>query len=263
MAGALASPVTEVSGLCCGHHGRGVLSGVNFCLEPGTITALLGPNGSGKSTLLKTLAATLPPIEGRINLFGAPIATFPARELARRVAYVPQEEEPQYAFTVAEAVIMGRLPHADSVFDSPEDLDAATDAMRRAGCAELAARSVLELSGGELQRVLVARALAQAPALLLLDEPTSHLDVCHALELVRMLRELAADGLTVLAAIHDLNLASRLADRALLLGGGSLRANAQTADVLNSPELDAVFGVRFMRLDVEGSLLLAPFEGSA
>ncbi|MHB8635251.1 MAG: ABC transporter ATP-binding protein [Fimbriimonadaceae bacterium] len=260
MAAVSANPVLTASDLACGHAGRTVLRGVTMQLEPGTVTALLGPNGAGKSTLLKTFAASLPPIEGAVTLQGKPLAAYSARELARRVAYVPQEEEPQYAFTVSEAVLMGRLPHADAMFDSADDVAAAERAMAQAGCAELADRSVLELSGGELQRVLVARALAQGPELLLLDEPTSHLDVHHAIDVVRMLKSLAAGGLTVLAAIHDLNLASRLAERAILLGGGRIQANADIQQVLHDSALDAVFGVRFKRLALDEGLFIMPLD---
>jgi len=260
MAAGSANPVVEANGVACGHAGKIVLSKVDIRLVPGSITALIGPNGSGKSTLLQTLAASLPPIEGRIAIQGKPIGEYAARDFARRVAYVPQEEEPRYAFTVAEAVIMGRLPYADALFDSPEDIEAANHAMAQAGCSELADRSVLELSGGELQRVLVARALAQNPALLLLDEPTSHLDVHHALALVRVLRELAAGGLAILTAIHDLNLAARLADDAILLGEGRIQAYATIHAVLHDPALDNIFGVTFKRLELDEGLFITPHE---
>lgn len=262
MAAGSASPVVEASRVACGHAGKIVLREVDIRLAPGSITALLGPNGAGKSTLLKTLAASLPPIEGTISLQGKPLAEYAPRDLARRVAYVPQEEEPRYAFSVAEAVIMGRLPYADALFDSPEDIEAANHAMVQARCSDLADRSVLELSGGELQRVLVARALAQNPALLLLDEPTSHLDVHHALALVHVLRELAARGLAILAAIHDLNLAARLADDAILIGEGRVQANAAVQEVLHDTALDQIFGVRFKRLDLDEGLFITPLEVS-
>ena len=262
MAAASGSPVAEANGMACGHAGKIVLRNIDLRLQPGSITALLGPNGVGKSTLLKTLAASIPLIEGTIAIQGKPLSEYGARDLARRVAYVPQEEEPQYAFTVMEAVIMGRLPYADAVFDSSEDTEAANSAMAQARCLELADRSVLELSGGELQRVLVARALAQNPALLLLDEPTSHLDVHHALDLVRVLRELAAHGITILAAIHDLNLAARLADNAILLGDGQIRADSTVHEVLHDPVLDQIFGVRFKRLALDEGLFIMPLEVS-
>ncbi|HLK15516.1 MAG TPA: ABC transporter ATP-binding protein [Fimbriimonadaceae bacterium] len=256
----MADPVLSATGLSCGHAGHAVLSGIDLDLAPGTITALIGPNGAGKSTLLKTICASLPPIQGSLSLLGKPLESYSARELARHIAYVPQEEEPQYAFTVREAVIMGRLPHADGLFDSAEDLEAARNAMTQAGCLELEERSVLELSGGELQRVLVARALAQSPTLLLLDEPTSHLDVHHGLDLVRVLRELAGRGLTILVAIHDLNLVSRFADVAVLLGEGGIQAKSSAGDVMKSTALDRIFGVRFKRLDLEEGLVLVPLE---
>ena len=251
-------PLVETASLVCGHAGTVVLGDVNLSLLPGSITVLLGPNGSGKSTLLKTLAGSLPVIQGSATLDGRPISSFSARELARKVAYVPQEEEPQYAFSVREAVTMGRLPYADSLYDSKDDVDAAAKAMQQAGCSDLAERSIVELSGGELQRVLIARALAQGPELLLLDEPTSHLDVHYALELVGLLHRLAAGGLTVLVAIHDLTLAARMGDAAVLLGKGKIQAYAKIDEVLNNQALDATFGVEFSRVTVDGKLILVP-----
>lgn len=261
MAVALANAGVRLDRLSCGHHGRPAVSDICVELFPGSITVLLGPNGVGKSTLLKTLAGTLKPIAGTIEIDGKSIDAHSPRDLARLVAYVPQEEEPQYAFTVAEAVVMGRLPHADAVFDSQEDLSAAESAMRQAGCLGLSQRSVLELSGGELQRVLVARALAQDPRILLLDEPTSHLDVHHALDLVHMLRNLASEGVTVIAAIHDLNLAGRLGDTGVLLGGGVQKAYASVDELLRSPDLDATFGVQFKRVELDQGLFLVPLDG--
>lgn len=251
-------PFIEAKGLTCGHHGKVALRGVNLYLEPGSITVLLGPNGSGKSTLLKTLAGSLPIIEGSVTVNGTLLASYSSRELARIVAYVPQEEEPQYAFSVREAVTMGRLPYADSLFDSPEDLEAAQRAMEQAQCADLADRSVVELSGGELQRVLIARALAQSPKLLLLDEPTSHLDVHYALELAGVIRQLANSGLAILIAIHDLTLAARIGESAVLIGNGVVQASGPVETVLNSQTLDAVFGVTFNRVSVAGKLVLVP-----
>lgn len=253
----LVSPVVRCEGLSCGYT-HPVLANVSIEADPGTITVLLGANGSGKSTLLKTLVGTLSALGGSIRVDGSDIRTYRPQELARKVAYVPQEEAQQFDFTVEEVVTMGRLPHADSIFDSVEDLALARRAIATVGCAELARRSVMELSGGELQRVLIARAIAQGPKLLLMDEPTSHLDVHHALDLVQMLRGLAAAGLTVVAAVHDLNLASMLGDRAVLLRDGGVVAQGDAAEILRSEALERTYSVAFVRLEAAERLILVP-----
>lgn len=240
-------PLVRCEGLKCGYPGRVVLEGVGFELAAGTVTVLLGPNGSGKSTLLKTLSKTLAPLAGTLTVCGDALHSLSFRELARRVAYVPQEEYPAFPFTVREIVLMGRLPYSDGLFETEEDHRAAEDAMRAADCLALADRPVTELSGGERQRGLIARALAQQAPALLLDEPTSHLDVGHQVEIVRLLRRLAEEGYGVLAALHDLNLAAALADRAILLANGRVGLEGPCAEVLASPQVDAVYGVRFRR----------------
>lgn len=237
--------------LQCGYPGRVVLEEVAFDVESGSVTALLGPNGSGKSTLLKTLAKTLPAQHGEIEVLGDPLRSLGFRELARRVAYVPQEELAAFPFTVEEIVLMGRTPYSEGLFETGEDHAAAARAMELADCASLAGRAVTELSGGERQRVLLARALAQEAPVLLLDEPTSHLDVRHQVEIVRLLRRLAKDGYGIVAAVHDLNLAATVADRALLLEDGRIGLNGPCRDVLADRRVDAVYRVDFLRHDTE------------
>ncbi len=247
-------------GLACGYPRRTVLTDVAFSLTRGVVTVLLGPNGSGKSTLLKTLSKTLSPLGGRVWVGGAPLEELSFPELARRVAYVPQEEHPVYPFTVREVVLMGRLPYGQGLFESEGDQQVATEAMAAADCLALADRPVTELSGGERQRALIARALAQQAPTLLLDEPTAHLDVGHQVEIVKRLRSWAAQGYGVLAAVHDLNLASALADRAVLLEDGHVGLEGPCAEVLASPRVDAVYGVAFNRLETpEGRRMFPTF----
>ena len=240
--------VVEADDLVCGYPGRTVLSGVGLSLRSGTVTALLGPNGSGKSTLLKTLAKTLPPLGGVVSIAGHPLARLNFGDLAKLVGYVPQEEVPPFRFTVRQVVTMGRLPHSTGLFDTEEDHVAATDAMVLADCLDLQDRVVMELSGGERQRVLIARALAQQANVLLLDEPTAHLDVRHQIGIIRLLRRLAAEGKCVVAAVHDLNLGAMLADDAVLIRDRRLSAPRPYGEVLNSGDLDEAYGVRFRRL---------------
>jgi iron complex transport system ATP-binding protein len=231
---------------------------VSFDLHPGTVLALLGPNGAGKSTLLQTVAGLLPKLSGTCQLLGKPVSDYTPDSRARVVGYVPQDEAPQFAFTVKQTVLLGRLPHAETYFDSPEDEAIADEAMEQAECADLAQRSITGISGGERQRVWIARALAQKPQVLLMDEPTSHLDVQHALEAVRLVRRLADSGLAVVVAIHDLNLVSALADQAIVLKQGRVALQGACDEVLNCPDLDAVYGVRFHRAEVGGRLVLSP-----
>jgi iron complex transport system ATP-binding protein len=248
-------PLLSCRGLSCGYPSRTVLEGVDLDLFPGTVTALLGPNGSGKSTLLKTLCRTLPILQGEASLAGDPLGSLEAVETARRIAYVPQEEEPRFAFPVREMVALGRLPHSRGLFDTGEDLEATARAMSDADCVELADRPVTELSGGERQRVLLARALAQDAPVLLLDEPTSHLDVGYQVAAIDLLRRLAQGSRAILVAVHDLNLASLVADQAVLLSGGGIVLSGPIEEVLRDPRLDRTYGIAFERILGKDGLL--------
>lgn len=249
------SALVEAQGLACGYPSREVLRDVNMAVPPGEVVALLGPNGSGKSTLLKTLSGTLKHLSGRVVVTGEWIERLTHQERGQRIGFVPQEELPTFPFLARQIVVMGRLPHAPGFFDAPEDWAKVKESMILADCWDLADRPVTELSGGERQRVLLARALATDAPLLLMDEPSSHLDVGHVLGLVKLLRELAANGRGVLMAVHDLNLASMVADRALLLGLGQVYLEGPAAHVLRSAELDAVYGVSFERMTTESGQL--------
>ncbi len=251
--------------LACGYAPeRPVLCDLEFSLEPGTVTALLGPNGSGKSTLLKTLSGTLAPLDGEAWLGDRSLSRLPPQELARQVAFVPQREETPYAFTVREVVTMGRLARSEALFDTVEDRRMADQALRQMDCEAFADRSTIEISGGEHQRMLLARALAQDTPILLLDEPTAHLDLTHQIQLVKRLRKLAAEGKAILLALHDLNLVAALADRVLLLDQGRLILDALPEDALAGPAIDQVFGVHFERVrSSAGRLWLHPALGSS
>lgn len=251
--------VLEVRNLVCGYAGKPVLHGLDLKIWAGERVALLGPNGSGKSTLIRAVSGLLRPSAGEISLGGSPVAGLKASEIARRVATVPQEAAPRFAFTVRQIVTMGRLARSNGLFDTPADVAAATAAMEMADCLQFQERPVSELSGGERQRVLIARALAQETPLILLDEPTSHLDPAHQLAVANLVRELSRRGIATLAAVHDLNLAARMADRAVLLDAGRIVLDGKVRDVLGSPILDRVYGVRFVR--IEGSFPLVFPEG--
>ncbi len=221
-----------------------VLCGVDLALAPGDLVALIGPNGSGKTTLLKVLDGILPARAGRVLFDGVNLATQSRRDIARRVALVPQELSIPFAFTVREMVGLGRTPHLRPLFgESARDRDAVERALALTGTRALAERVLGELSGGERQRVLIAMALAQEPQLLLLDEPTTHLDINHQVEVLELIRKLNRErGLTVLATMHDLNLASLYFDRLILLNAGRIVTEGTPREVLSKERVEKVFG---------------------
>ena len=241
--------------------GRMVLRGVDLELASGEQVALLGANGSGKSTLLRVLAGVLTPFGGQVEVFGLPIASWDRGELARQVTVLPQGMVLPHGFRVSEVVALGRIPHARSWFStSAEDEAAVARALIDADVEQLADRGVDELSGGERQRVLVALALAQEPRLLLLDEPTAHLDVAHQLALIGLLERLRhSRGLTVLAVFHDLNLAARFADRAVILHQGRLASAGAERGRFDLGRLRDAFGVVIAEaVTADGRRVLAP-----
>ncbi len=233
---------------------RLVLDGVDVTAPAGAVTGLLGPNGSGKSTLLRVVAGVQPPDGGRVALVDAGAAAedllaMPRRRRARTLALVEQDASTDLPVTVLDAVLLGRTPHRGVLAGaSDHDRRVALAALDRAGAVGLAGRDVGTLSGGERQRVHMARALAQEPRLLLLDEPTNHLDVAAQLATMRLVRSLATDGVTVLAALHDLSLAAATCDHVVLLApgpdGGRVAAAGPVDEVLVPDVVDPVYGVR-------------------
>jgi iron complex transport system ATP-binding protein len=238
-----AVPILEVRALGFGYGGRFRLSDVSFTVAAGEIFGVVGPNSAGKTTLLRLLSKVHEPDAGEMRLGGLRLAALSRRELARRVAVVPQELAVAFPFTVEELCLMGRYPHAGRrLFEAPEDVERAGEAMALAGVADLAPQPVDTLAGGERQRVLLARALAQEPVILLLDEPTSHLDLHHQREMVALLRRLNRErGLTVVFVSHDLTLAAEVADRLLLLVDGRAVQVGAPADVLSATILEAAY----------------------
>jgi iron complex transport system ATP-binding protein len=224
---------------------REVLNGVTLSLPRGDLVALLGANGSGKTTLLRLLTGMLIPTRGEVTFDGRPVAAWRRDALARRVAVLPQQLELPAGFRVGELVEMGRAPHARRLFGSTEDDERAVErALSDADALDLAHRFADELSGGERQRVLVAMALAQEPDLLLMDEPTLHLDLAHQVALLATIRRLRAQrGLTVLAVLHDLNLAAAFAPRVVVLAGGRVLGDGPPDDVLTPALVERAFGV--------------------
>jgi len=225
---------------------RFAFEALTFSIETGEIFGVIGPNSAGKTSLLRLLTRVLEPARGEILVDGRPVARVAHWELARQVAVVPQEAPRPFPFTVEQLVLMGRYPHAPSrFFETETDAAVAREAMAATGTLALAALPLEQLSGGERQRAMLARALAQEPRLLVLDEPTSHLDLRYQAETAELLRRLNRErGVTILLVSHDLNLAAELCDRLLLLHEGRVAAVGTPADVLDQSRLEHVFDCR-------------------
>lgn len=222
-----------------------VITGVDLDFKPGQLHAIVGPNGSGKSTLLDLMSGHLKPSAGSININGTPLTSFTPEKLAQTTALVPQEFDFNFPFTVQEAVLMGRHPHIPR-FSRPSDTDLklVERAMTTMDTANLAERILADLSGGEKQRTIFARALAQDTSILLLDEPTSSMDIRHALAAMSELKRLAHEhGCTVVTVLHDLNLAAAFCDRIVMLKAGQVHAQGNAADTLTVDTIADVFGV--------------------
>jgi iron complex transport system ATP-binding protein len=249
---------------------RPAIDAVSLEVPAGACTAVLGPNGSGKSTLLRLLLGTLVPSSGEVELDGRPVARWERPEIARAVGVVPQVEEAAFPMSVRELVAMGRYPHLGPWRrEGDGDRRAVERAMARCDVLALAHRPVSTLSGGERQRARVARALAQEPAALALDEPTAALDVSHEMAIFELLRELGRAGTTVLLVTHNLNLAARYADRLVLLDRGAVAAAGTPAEVLTRETVERVYGwpVRIGRHEGpgpdEGAPQVVPLAGEA
>lgn len=218
------------------------LAGVDMAVSAGSLYAVLGPNGSGKSTLFKLLLGVMAPSAGEVRYLGRPVAAWHRRDLARRVGVVPQVEETAFPLTVRDLIAMGRYPHLGAWRrEGAEDREAIAEAMERCNVSQLATRPFATLSGGERQRARIARALAQRPSALVLDEPTASLDVRHEMGIFNLLRELTHDGVTVALVTHNLNLAARYADCVLLLDDGRVAGEGPPASVLSRTTLERVY----------------------
>jgi iron complex transport system ATP-binding protein len=231
--------------LSIGYRDRVVGSGLDVALEAGEVLALLGPNGSGKTTLLKTLLGLLPPKGGEVRLSDRALSSYSARERARRIAYVPQSHAPTFAFSVEAMVLMGRTAHG-TLFSRPNAADRAIAArmLERLGILHLAERPYTNISGGERQLTLLARALAQEPEFVVLDEPTASLDFGNQGRVMREIRALGASRHGVLFTTHDPNHAMRAADRVFLLRQGECIADGEVRAVLGQTVLESLYGTR-------------------
>lgn len=233
----------ELEGIGMQYGTADVLRSVSLSLNPGEFVAIAGPNGAGKSTLVSILAGLRTPSRGRCRFMGREIKSWNRRDFARRVAIILQENAADFPFTAEDVVYMGRMPHRSGLYETDEDRAAVQNAFEQTGTAEFRDRAFRTLSGGEKQRVLLASALAQSPQVLLLDEPSAHLDIYHQVQLYRLLHELTRRGLLVVAVTHDLNVALGKADRLLLMHHGEIRADGIPANIVQSDLMQDVYAV--------------------
>jgi iron complex transport system ATP-binding protein len=237
--------VIELTDLSFGYTSIDVVQSITTTFSAGEFVALVGPNGAGKSTLLKIMGGLIRTYQGSARFFGEEVSRVAPRDLARRLAFVPQDTQMVFPFTVSEIVFMGRLPHRPrTLFDSPSDTKSAQEAMALTDTAELSQKRFNELSGGERQRVVLASALAQNPEVLLLDEPTAFLDLKHQLQFYEILERLNAErGLTIISVTHDVNLAARYAPRMIALRSGKFVADGTPEGVLTPQNLYDIFEI--------------------
>ncbi len=232
---------------------------VDWSVKRGSFCALLGPNGCGKSTLVRVASRYLPAHQGKIRLLEKPIGEYSSRTLARHLAVIPSENHFEFPFRAEEVVAMGRFPHLGRLEAlTSDDFQIVHDAMRRTRTAEFASRAISELSSGERQRVLLARALAQEPRLLILDEPNSHLDIHHQIAVFRLLAELVRErGTTVIVVLHDLTMAGVFCDRAALLRDGRMVLEGPPSEVITAATIREVYGaeVKIVRNEAGSPLI--------
>jgi iron complex transport system ATP-binding protein len=234
----------EMQNASLGYNHQPVLQDITLKALPGELVGLIGPNGSGKSTIIKALSRVIQPLSGRILLGGRDMATIPRRELARLVGVVPQMPLLPSTFTAFEIVLMGRNPHLGLLqSEGQRDWAIAWQAMTRTATQALAGRRVNELSGGEIQCLLIARVLVQETRVILLDEPTANLDIGRQVEILDLIKGLCVENsLTVLAALHDLNLAAQYCDRLLLINEGRIHAEGKPVEVITDGNIKEVYG---------------------
>jgi iron complex transport system ATP-binding protein len=238
-----ATPLLELTAVSTGYDGREILHNVSYRIDAGSFIGVIGPNGAGKTTLFKTITGLLKPWAGAVLYAGNNRYTAHPMALAKEIATMPQTLDYSFPFTVEEFVLMGRFPHLKRL-ENPKakDHQIVDESIRQADIDHLRQRRITELSGGERQLALLAQALAQQPRLLLLDEPTAHLDIGHQVTILNTIRRLnQSNGITVIAVLHDLNLAAEYSDQLLMLNAGSVYATGTPQDVLTYQNIEAVY----------------------
>ena len=253
-----------INDIDCFYGSTQILEDIQFGVKGGDFLGILGPNGSGKTTLLKSISRVLKPRKGAILIDESNIYDMKPVDVAKQMAVVPQSSPVTFDFTALEVVLMGRNPHMDRfAVETKGDIEIARNAMKLTNTWDLADRSITELSGGERQRVIIARALAQEPQILLLDEPTTHLDISNQLEIMDLIKELCkTKKLLIVAVFHDFNLAARYCDSVILLRDGKIVAVGKSDDTLTSENIKKVFNVDTLvkRHPITGTLHVIPIS---
>ena len=248
----------KIAGLQFSYNSHPVLEDVDFKVEKGEMLTIIGPNASGKTTLLKCINNILRPKKGTIYLDDRSLGGLTMKEIARKIGHVPQSGAESFPTTVFDTVLMGRKPHGGWK-PSDKDLDIVSKTMEKLGLEDIAMRNIGEISGGQRQKVLIARAVAQNPDILLLDEPTSSLDLKHQLEVLDVVKKQTENGISVVMTMHDLNLAARYSSKILMLMDGKIFA-AGGMGVLNTRNIESVFGVKVDIIKNSGRPMIIPKE---
>ena len=256
------SVTLRINNIACRYDAANVLENIDFSAKGGDFIGVVGPNASGKSTLLKSISKVLKPHTGVVLLNERDVHTLKSAEIAKNLAVVPQESVISFAFTALEVVLMGRTPHLNRFeMESRQDLVIAQKSMELTNTWYLAERPIDTLSGGEKQRIIIARALTQEPRVLLLDEPTDHLDINHQIEILDLIKRLSKEKeMVVIGVFHDLNIVSQYCDRLILLHKGRIFAAGGAGDVLTGENIEKVYGVKVTvkQDDISGKLLIHP-----
>ncbi|BBB89393.1 MAG TPA: ABC transporter ATP-binding protein [Methylomusa anaerophila] len=249
-----------VQNVCFAYKSHPILQDVSLEVQKGQVVSIVGPNGAGKSTLLKCMVRLLKPQAGAVYLDGKDIAGKKSQELAKAMGYIPQNVKDAFPFTVLETVLLGRKPHITWEVND-DDFRVVSEVMHFLKIENLAERPLDQLSGGQKQKVFVARALAQQPEIFLFDEPTSNLDIRHQLEVFATIKRLAAtEGRTVIVVVHDLNLAARFSDTLIMLKHGSIYAAGKPAEVITEASLREVYNVSAAIVETQYGCYVLPIE---
>ncbi|MBU1054639.1 MAG: ABC transporter ATP-binding protein [Proteobacteria bacterium] len=244
-----------VKGVFFGYNGKPVLEDINFHIRAGEIVTLLGPNGCGKSTLIKIILGLLHPARGSVFINGTDITRLSSKTIARKIAYVPQTHRSSFPYSVTDIVLMGRIPHKTFFYRySNEDIKIAKDAMERLSISHLAMRPYTELSGGERQLAIIARAIAQGAKTIIMDEPASGLDYGNQLRLLEQIINLSGSGYTFVKSTHSPEHALWVADRAIMIKSGGIVADGKCNDIVNSENLFHLYNAKIDVMRVNGSL---------
>ena len=243
--------MVRVENFSCGYGKDMILKDINFEVEAGQFIGLIGPNGAGKSTMIRAISGFLPPQKGVISLNGKAVTRKRLGELAKKLAVVTQSQEATSPFSVEEFVLLGRVPHWSKLqlLETKQDVEIAERAMALTDISHLRGRAMEKLSGGERQLARLARALAQKPGLLLLDEPTAYLDIGHQVQIMQLLKKLNKEATTIVAVLHDLNLASLYCERLVLLNKGRLRCSGRPEEVLTEEIINEVYDTSILVKD--------------